>query len=53
MYIDHELTHNMIAGLSFTKEGREIVSIDRPWSCSLRSAHTNSSGNKKSRNSLF
>ena len=25
MYIDHELTHNMIAGLSFTKEGRDLV----------------------------
>lgn len=31
MYIDHEFTHNMIAGLSFTKEGRALV--DR--SCSL------------------
>lgn len=25
MYIDHEFTHNMIAGLSFTKEGRALV----------------------------
>lgn len=25
MYIDHEFTHNMIAGLSFTKEGRDLV----------------------------
>ena len=25
MSIDHELTHNMIAGLSFTKEGRALV----------------------------
>lgn len=25
MYIDHESTHNMIAGLSFTKEGRALV----------------------------
>lgn len=25
MNVDHELTHNMIAGLSFTKEGRALV----------------------------
>lgn len=25
MYIDHEFTHNVIAGLSFTKEGRTLI----------------------------
>lgn len=25
MYIDHEFTHSMIAGLSFTKEGHDLV----------------------------